>query len=569
MGLNETYDVSTLENNAVRSFGPSQGMHGRREIFTGEREITRENVISVLQKALPIHEKNREEEIYLDQYMRGIQPILNKVKKYDNEINSKIVVNLANQIVNFKASEFAGEPIMYASRSEKKSIPGKVSKVNSMMLSEGKQTKDLELAKKMFIGGVGYRLTIHDQGTVRTDYLDEAPFEIYIPDPWNTFVVRYNDVSRRVVMGVTYVFHDDEDGKPKYTEYTVYTPNVTYTVTSENGLHIAGEVRHNFGLIPLVEYPCNSERMGAFEVVLPLLDAYNDAASDRLDAIEQFIQALMVFDGIDVDENSLTEMKALGAVKLPPAQGNVGGGGRRLYYLNEQLDQSQTQTFVNDMYKTILQIVGMPSQGDGNGSDSSNNGAIILKNGWWYAESRMLETQNMWKASETEFLRIVLKICDDTNVLTDLKISDLEPKFWRQSYEDLLVKTQSFSTLRGAGMPAIQAFTYSHLSRDPESDAIIYDAYQEELAQRLDENNGILTEENLRDSEAEQREDLADEAEDELTSESSSGSSEANIGVCPICGKRFKKSYPGQQYNSIACANKARKSRSGSGGFWI
>lgn len=568
MGLNETYDVSTLENDAVRSFVPENGLHGRRQIYTGEREITRENVIQVLQKALPIHAKNREEEIYLDKYMRGIQPVLGRNKKYNNEVNNKIVINLANQIVNFKASEFAGEPIQYISRSDKKNIPGKVSKVNSMMISEGKQTEDLKMAKQMFICGVGYRLTIHDPGRPKTDYLDEAPFEIDTLDPWNTFVVRYNDVSKRVVMGVTYVYHE-EDGKHGYTEYTVYTKDVTYTVTDENGLAVTREVRHNFGLIPLVEYPCNSERMGAFEVVLPLLDAYNNAASDRLDAIDQFIQALMVFDGIDVDEEGLTQMKAMGAVKLPPAQGNVGGGGRRLYYLNEQLDQSQTQTFVNDMYKTILQIVGMPSQGDGSGSDSSNNGAIILKNGWWYAESRMLETQNMWKASETEFLRITLKICNDANVLTGLKISDLEPKFWRQSYEDLLVKTQSFSTLRGAGMPAIQAFTYSHLSRDPESDAIIYDSYQEELARRLDENNGILTEEELRDDEREQREDLADEAEEEMTSESSSGNSEGNFGVCPICGKRFKKSYPGQQYNSIACANKARKSQSGSGGFGI
>lgn len=568
-GMGKAHDVSSfqgpLESDVMFSPTDKENLHGRRQIFTGTPEITRENVAEELQAALAVHAKNREEEIYLDRYMRGIQPVLNRTKKYDDEINNKIVINLANQIVNFKASEFAGEPILFVSRSARKPVPKKVGQVNDMMISEGKQTKDLEMAKRMFICGVGYRLTIHDQGKPKTDYLDEAPFEIYIPDPWNTFVVRYNDVSRRVVMGVTYVCKDGQN-KKRHHEYTVYTPNVTYTLTDEHDLKVTGEVRHNFGLIPLVEYPCNSERMGAFEVVLPLLDAYNLAASDRQDAIDAFVQALLVFDGIDVNEEALTEMKALGAVKLPPAQGNVGGGGRRLYYLNEQLDQSQTQTYVNDMYKTILQIVGMPAQGDGSGSDSSNNGAIILKNGWWYAESRMLETQNMWKASETEFLRIVLKICDDSNALTGLKISDLEPKFWRQSYEDLLVKTQSFSTLRSAGMPSIQAFTYSHLSRDPESDAIIYDAYQEELAQRLDEQDGVLTEEELRTEERETRDDLAEDAEIEPAAESS-GENDAQYGICPVCGKRFKKSYSGQVYNSIACANKGRKSRSGSGGF--
>lgn len=579
-------DTTVTESELVRH-GESPKLHGRRQIFTGESVITDDNVIDVLEKALPVHRINRAEEMYLYDYMRGIQPVLWRTKVYNQEINNKIVINLANQIVNFKASEFAGEPIQYVSRASRyasrsterffdrvkrlfskgaaESVPDKVSQLNSMMLTEGKQSKDFEMAKKMFCGGVGYRLTIHDQlrsgadlvaKNNSSDYLDEAPFEIYVPDPWNTFVVRYNDVSKRVVMGVTYTFKNPPEGD---VEYTVYTPNVTYTIGEQDGkLKITNRAKHNFGLISLVEYPCNPERMGAFEVVLDLLDAYNLAASNRADAIDQFIQALMVFDGIDVEEGDITKMKALGAVKLPPAQSNMGGGGRRLYYLNEQLDQSQTQTFVNDMYKTILQIVGMPAQGDGNNSDSSNNGAIIMKNGWWHAEARMLETQDMWKASEAEFLKIVLKICAETNALTGLKVSDIEPKFWRQSYEDLLVKTQSFSTLRSAGMPAIQAFTFSHLSRDPESDAIIYDAYQEELAQRLDENNGILTEESLRDDEIDARDEMTDAA----ASEESSGTDEM-YGICPICGKRFKKTYPGQQYNSIACANRARRSRSG------
>lgn len=554
----DVYDTNVLtEHDAVRGVPELQNLHGRRQIFTGEAEITRENVIAVLEESLPVHRQNRVEEIYLDRYMRGIQPILQRQKVYNKEINNKIVINLANQIVNFKASEFAGEPIQYVSRSEKKSVPQRVSKLNAMMISEGKQTKDLEMAKKMFIGGVGYRLTFHDRGRQKEEYLDEAPFEIYILDPWNTFVVRYNDVAKKPVMAVTYVTRD----KPAETEYTVYTPNVTYTVVEGNGhgLQVVREDRHNFGMIPLIEYPCNPERMGAFEVVLPLLDAYNNAASNRMDAIDQFIQALMVFDGIDVEEGSIEQMKAMGAVKLPPAQGGVGGGGRRLYYLNEQLDQSQTQTFVNDMYKTILQIVGMPASGDGNNGDSSNNGAIIMKNGWWHAEARMLETQNMWKASEMEFLRVVLKICDDTNTLTGLKLSDLEPKFWRQSYEDLLVKTQSFNTLRAAGMPAIQAFTYSHLSRDPESDAIIYDTYQEELARRLDEQDGLLTEKDLRDEARDAQEEGTEELDAEAQGGSNQGGNESEYGICPICGKKFHKSYPGQMYNSIACANRGRK----------
>jgi len=558
MGL-EVYDVSS----AGRDEDLSNSLHGRRQIFTSESEITDENVVSVLQEALSVHLLNRAEIVFLERYVRGWQPILGRVKNYHDEINNKIVVNIANQIVTFKASEFAGEPIQYVSRGGRGGdIPDKVACINDMMLAEGKQTKDLELAHRMFTDGVGYRLVIHDTGRKDTEYLDEAPFEMYVCDSKNSFVVRKSDVTKQVLMGVTYVFKKLPAEDP---EYTVYTKNTKYTIgAGENGkLTIIGRERHNFGMVNLIEYPCNPNYMGAIEAVIPLLNAINLTQSNRLDGIEQFIQALMVFDGVDISREDFLELKDLGAIKLPPVQ-NGGGGGQKLYYLNEQLDQSQTQTLVNDLYQTVLEIVGMPSQGDASTGDSSNNGAVIMKNGWWHAEARALETQAMWKQAETEFLKVVLKICEEDNAVAGLKISDLEPRFWRQSYEDLLVKTQSFSTLRTSGMPAIQAFTFSHLSRDPESDAIVYDEYQEKLAEELDELNGVTDEVPLReDNTVNPNEPQAIQAQAQAGEEDSGGErKQAQWGICPVCGKRFQKKEPNQIYSSIACANKARR-RSG------
>ena len=545
-------DVSTTENGVMND---ARAMTGRKQIFTNESVITDENVLTVLNDAISVHAANRAEEIYLEKYIRGIQPVLNRVKQVNAEINNKVVVNIANQIVTFKTSEFAGEPIQYISRgTNNEAVPGKVADLNNMMLAEGKQTKDIELAYHMFTCGVGYRLVIHDRGRKPTDYLDEAPFEIYILDPKNTFVVRLNDVTKRVVMGVTYVYKTlPESG----VQYTVYTDNTTYTIEgTPGGLHITNKVNHNFGMVTLIEYPCNPLRMGAFEVVLPLLNAINTTQSNRLDGIEQFIQAIMVFEGVDITREQFLELKDLGALKLPPA---MDGRSSRVYYLNEQLDQTQTQTLVDDMYQTVLEIVGMPSQGNANTSDSSNNGAVIMKNGWWHAEARSLETQGMWKAAETEFLKIVLKICAESNSLTGLKISDLEPKFWRQSYEDLLVKTQSFSTLIAAGMPSIQAFTYSQLSRDPESAAMVYDAYQEEKAAELDAlagagGGGLSSTTTLSGTAA---------TSGNITG---SGHPKASTGVCPVCKRSFQKRTNNQIYDRPECREKANRKTSEDGG---
>ena len=295
-------------------------------------------------------------------------------------------------------------------------------------------------------------------------------------------------------------------------------------------------------------------------MVLPLLDAYNLTMSNRLDGIEQFIQAIMVFEGVDISRSDFLELKDLGALKLPPSS---DGRQSRVYYLNEQLDQSLSQTLVDDIYNTILQIVGMPSQGNANTSDSSNNGAIIMKNGWWNAEARALETAGMWKEAETTFLKIVLKICEESNTLTGLKVSDVEPKFGRRSYEDLLVKTQSFSTLRTSGCTSLQAFKYSHLSNDPESDAMEYDAYQEKRAEELSSvgmggggfsgGGGSTT-------------SYGDEGSEEEETEDDSSSGGGTMAVCPICKRSFKKRNGNQVYDRDECRRIAQRQKR-TGGF--
>ena len=529
---------------------PVKEMHGRRPIYTNVEEVTIENLLKVLNDSLAVHRSNRADAEYLEKYLRGIQPVLERQKIYHTEINNRVVVNIANQIVTFKTAEFAGEPIQYVSRGSKKSVPKKVDKLNSLMMAEGKQSKDMELAYKMFTTGAGYRLVLKDKAlqAAKDELYDEAPFEIYIPDPLNTFVIKRNDVTRKVVAGVNYVFL--EPGKPEVL-FTVYTPNVTYKVkgTLTQAEEIVEKVTHNFGMITLVEYPCNSVYMGAFEVVLPLLDAYNTTMSNRLDGVEQFIQALMVFEGVDIDRDDFLKMKDLGAIKLPPA---IDGKQSRVYYLNEQLDQTQTQTLVDDIYSTILQIVGMPSQGNANTSDSSNNGAIIMKNGWWNAEARALETVGMWKQAEAEFLKIILKICDEANVLTGLKVSDVEPKFGRRSYEDLLVKTQSFSTLRTAGCPSIQAFKFSHLSNDPESDSMEFDAYQEEREEALNDMSTMPM-----GGGTDMPDTPSADGEDD---ESPVGTDESGTeATCPVCGKRFRKKTGNQVYDRPQCRRQAWK----------
>ena len=76
----------------------SFGLYGRRMIKSDETEVTVENVVAILNKALPYHWENRSEIQYLWYYYRGLQPILNREKQVRPEICNKIVENRANEI---------------------------------------------------------------------------------------------------------------------------------------------------------------------------------------------------------------------------------------------------------------------------------------------------------------------------------------------------------------------------------------------------------------------------------------------------------------------------------------
>lgn len=451
-------------------------LHGRRRIFTGAQEITGANVVNVLGKALPTHNINRAEIQYLYDYLRGEQPILYRSKKVNDDICNKIVVNRANEIITFKTANFIGEPLQYVSRGTKPETPENIETLNSMMLSESKHSKDMELAYWIFTAGLGYRLVLRDKMLpwMEREIYDEAPFEIYTLDPRNTFVVYSNNVAQRPVMAVTYVFSDDVR---QYPVYTCYTKDAVYTVTGAGELQTVNEQRHNFGIIPIVEYPCNPLRMGAFEVVLDLLDAINATESNRLDGVEQFIQGMLVFQGVDITQEMIQQARELKAIQIPPKMDGTSAG-QSVYYLNEQLDQSQTQTLADNFYDELLQIVGMPSQGLANTSDSSNNGAVIMKNGWWNAEARAKETEGMWKQAETDFLKIVLRICREAGAF-DMSVSDIQLKFLRRSYEDKMTKVQSFAQLIASGAPPLQAYQISEVVPDSESAALSFEQYKD------------------------------------------------------------------------------------------
>lgn len=73
--------------------------YGRHKIFTDAREITLENVVEEVRKAVLIHDSNRNEINKLYDYYRGKTPILGKQKETRPEINHKEMLKIVLRIL--------------------------------------------------------------------------------------------------------------------------------------------------------------------------------------------------------------------------------------------------------------------------------------------------------------------------------------------------------------------------------------------------------------------------------------------------------------------------------------
>jgi SPP1 family phage portal protein len=322
------------------------------------------------------------------------------------------------------------------------------------MFRVDKPSLDQEVVEWGMICGTANRMVLAND-----DYeaeSDEAPFDMFTLDPRDSFVVYSNDVKRRRMMGVKY--NTDQFGQKTFSVYT----DRQYFLVKDGGVKETKD--HGLSTEPIIEYPANNARLGAFEIVLPLLDAINNIESNRMDGIEQFIQSFMKFINCDIDEEKFQALKDMGAIKIK----SVDGQPADVDIVTSELNQGQTQITKDDAYQAVLTICGMPNR-NGGSSTSDTGSAVLLRDGWSLAESRAKDSELMFKRSEKEMLRLVLTLCDGLADLK-LKLKDIDMKFTRRNYDNIQSKSQVLvSMLQQPKVHPLLAFTHCGLFSDPES----------------------------------------------------------------------------------------------------
>lgn len=434
-----------------------KGEYGRKVIHTNRTKITRDNIVEELNKALPIHEQNAVEINYLDRYYRGDKPVHYRKRTASTraDVNNKVAINLSKMIVDIKTSELVGEPVQYVLRGTDERKSEEVAKLNAIFEGEDKIECDIEICTWKSICGTAYRFIGNDNS--EGELLDESPFSLEACDPRNTFVAYYND--NKPAFGCKISLDEEE-----HTQYFIYTKAEWFII--KDGKIFDSGINGN-GAIPIVEYPNNARRISDIELTIDIEDNINKIASDRSNDIEQFVSSWIKFLNCDIDKKQFLEMKQMGILAIKSNNGNENKAD--VSVLTTELNQTQTQVAVEDLYEDLLVVQGIANR-QGNSSGDTGN-AVSLRNGFYTQEKRSEILEPIFKKAEKQALRIILNRLRITQGCSLLP-SDVEIKISRTKSDNMLTKAEVLQILLTSGINPSRAIKTAGLFSDPEQVAV-------------------------------------------------------------------------------------------------
>lgn len=419
-------------------------LKGRNKIVTEYRtEDLKDlsNLGRLLNTSRNDHLSNKVDIDYLIEYRKGVQPILTKTKQVRPEINHILVCNHSEMITRNIIGYFLGTPIQYI-QNGKVDKQDQIDLLNRYVSYEDKPSVDKDIGEFQSICGTAYRI-IYTDGALG----DEVPFEEKCLNPATTYVVYENNIAEKPILGVTYYNIYDAMGSIEgvriyaYTEYGVYEI-LTDQSGQVNHNSIVNFTEYNVGGVPIIEYPNNMWRLGDWELCIGLMDAINSLQSGRMDDIDQVIQSLLVFVNADIDEDTYKTMREQGVVVLK----NMTGNQSSVDTIDNKLDQNGMNMFAEELEALLYALIGIPDRKSRSGGGGDTGQAVELRDGWADLEIVARNKELMFKKSEKQALKIILKILSGKKDI-NLSLIDVDIKFSRNKNNNLLVKTQSYQTL--------------------------------------------------------------------------------------------------------------------------
>lgn len=427
-------------------------LNGRIEIKTSITEDADiETILKDLDYTLPLHYENARKIDYLYKYWKGGQPILDRVKEVREDIDNKVIINLAASATRQITGYTFGKPIEFIHRKDTDEVEMEV--LNNCFKSSFKTVTDNEIFTDLSVCGVGYRAITPIKGYNGTQYeLGISPFALTRLDPVDTFCVYSQSIPKTLVYAVTYYVKRYPDQVDE-TIYQIYIGNREFLITvpgaspkTVSGISIndetVKETRNLLG-IPIIPYKNNMIMAGDWELAISIVDALNVVASDSVNDIVQFVQSLLVFINAEMDSDKAEELKIHKMLSLISQEGLNAD----VKYIAQQLESTRVQMTLEWLEGEFDTVVGIPDRKTRGGGGGDTGEAVKLRDGWGDLEILARIKEPYVEKGEMETLMFAINLIKEYNLIEKLLVYDIEIKFSRNKSDNLMIKTQSYSNL--------------------------------------------------------------------------------------------------------------------------
>lgn len=458
-----------------------KGKYGRKIAYVDVEEVNESNVIAIVGECIGIFYENRTVAKYLWDYKNGDQPILYRKKVIRDDVNNPVVENHAWELVQFKNAQTNGEAIQCVSTKKEDNINTAVDVLNNYCKTANKHVRDISSGEWTSAVGTGFKAI---QRIKKKNA--KIPFRITTPTPLNTFII-YSRYTGEPLLAVQEL--KDENGElyrlcfSETHEYRIKNGSLL-NLNNYNG-EVAKSRLHAFGGIPIVEYPNNQDRISDIELVITMLDAINNMQSNRMDAIEQFVQSWVKFVNCEVDEKSFLNMKMMGALVVKSNNGSDNKADVDI--MSQELNQTESQVAKDDLWNNVLTISAVPNKQGNTGGDTQ--GAVELRNGWDFSKQRAkLKDPYIIEAEKRLYGLILNEIrLAKGEKECSIDIMDFDVQINHSPTDNMQVKAQVLQMLLTSGIHPLIAIKVCGLWGDSEKTYLMSKPYLDVLYKTIDD----------------------------------------------------------------------------------
>lgn len=299
------------------------------------------------------------------EYYKGEHAIQGRTRAA-NAPNVKITCNHAKDISDVASGYFMGSPITYENTGE-----AKIEELLVAFDDANVDDTDAELALDLSINGLAYEfIYVGKDSALKSKVLEAA----------NSFIVVDDTIEENELFGVYYwKKKDDKHGKVRYVA-TIMTANYIYDtiiIGEDDDKELKKPRKHLMGEVPLIEYRNNKYGIGDFEQQIPLIDAYNTLMSDRINDIEQFIDAILIIYGASLGDDA--EETAAAAKELRDNKLLELPEDAKAEYLSRSLDENGVEVLRKALKEDIYTFSHVPNITDENFAGNSSGVAMEYK----------------------------------------------------------------------------------------------------------------------------------------------------------------------------------------------